>query len=104
MATGAGVFIGALIGSKIGRSLDDADQARANDAVMRAHNAPLGERITWNNPESGNYGTVSPVRDGTAASGAYCREFQQSITVSGRREQGYGVACRQPDGTWRIVN
>ncbi|MDH3666618.1 MAG: RT0821/Lpp0805 family surface protein [Paracoccaceae bacterium] len=103
VATGAGVFIGALIGSEIGRSLDDADQARANDAVVRAHNAPLGERITWNNPESGNYGTITPVRDGTAASGAYCREFQQSITVSGRREQGYGVACRQPDGTWRIV-
>ncbi len=103
VATGAGVFIGALIGSEIGKSLDEVDRRRANDAVVQSHTSPIGETITWNNPESGNYGSITPVRDGTAASGAYCREFQQSITVSGRREQGYGVACRQPDGTWRIV-
>ena len=101
--TGAGVFIGALIGSEIGRSMDDVDQMRANDAVVRAHNAPIGQTITWNNPQSGNYGSVTPVRDGTSAAGAYCREFQQSITVDGQRGQGTGIACRQPDGTWRIV-
>jgi len=102
-ATGAGVLIGGLLGSSIGRSMDDADRARANDAVLRAQNAPVGETIAWNNPQSGNYGTVTPLRDGTSASGQYCREFQQTITIGGRREQGYGTACQQPDGTWRIV-
>ena len=102
-ATGAGVLIGALVGSEVGRSMDQVDRMRANEAVVSARTAPIGETITWNNPESGNYGSVTPVRDGTAASGEYCREFQQSITVAGRKEQGYGIACRQPDGTWRIV-
>ena len=101
--TAAGVFIGALAGSEIGRSLDRADRAHAQAAVSQAQAAPIGETIAWNNPRSGNYGTITPVRDGTSSSGQYCREFQQSVTVGGKRQQGYGVACRQPDGSWRIV-
>ncbi|MDJ0945139.1 MAG: RT0821/Lpp0805 family surface protein [Kiloniellales bacterium] len=102
-ATGAGVLIGGLIGSEIGRSMDEVDRIKANEAVNRAHGAPIGETITWNNPRSGNSGAVTPLRDGTSTSGQYCREFQQSITVAGETEQGYGIACRQPDGTWRIL-
>lgn len=36
-------------------------------------------------------------------SGQPCREFQQTIVVAGQQQQGYGTACRQPDGSWRIV-
>lgn len=102
-ATGAGVLIGGLVGSEVGRSMDETDRIRANRAVVDARSAPIGETIAWNNPETGNYGAITPVRDGTSSAGSYCREFQQTITIGGRREQGVGVACRQPDGTWRIV-
>ena len=102
-ATAAGVLIGALIGSEIGRQLDEADRIRANEAINRAHSAQIGQTITWNNPQSGNYGTVTPTREGTSSTGAYCREFQQTIVVGGKTEQGYGTACRQPDGSWQIV-
>ena len=104
VATGAGVLVGGLIGSEIGRSMDDVDRMRANEAVVRAQSAPIGENIRWNNPDSGNYGTITPTRDGTSGSGQYCREFQQTITVGGQTEQAYGTACRQPDGSWRIVS
>ena len=103
IATGAGVLIGALIGSELGRGLDDNDRSFANRAVVRSHDGPLGEPINWRNPDSGNYGSITPMRDGTTASGLYCREFRQTITVGGERADGYGTACRQPDGTWRIV-
>ncbi len=103
VATGAGVLIGGLIGSEIGRTMDEQDEMQANQAVTEAHQAPLGETIVWNNPDSGHSGTVTPVRDGSTSSGLYCREFQQTITVSGRTETAYGTACRQPDGTWKIV-
>ncbi len=102
-ATGAGVFIGALIGSEIGRSMDEVDRMKADQAISQARTAPIGETITWNNPDSGNSGTVTPMRDGTSASGAYCREFQQTVTIGGRTEQAFGTACRQPDGSWQIV-
>ena len=102
-ATAAGVLIGALVGSEIGRTMDSVDRMKANAAVNRAHTAPLGETVVWNNPRTGNNGAVTPVRDGTSSSGQYCREFQQMITVAGKTQQGYGTACRQPDGTWRIL-
>lgn len=102
-ATGAGVLIGALVGSEIGRTMDEQDRMQANQAVNEAHSAQLGETIVWNNPDSGHSGTVTPVRDGNSTSGLYCREFQQTVTVSGRTETAYGTACRQPDGSWRIV-
>jgi surface antigen len=101
--TGAGVLLGTLLGSEIGRSLDHADMAYANQAAKRAYSAPVGETISWNNPESGNYGTYTPVRDGRSSAGRYCREYQQTIVVGGRKEEGYGTACQQPDGSWEIV-
>lgn len=104
IATGVGVLAGSLLGSEIGRSLDKADMTYAQQANQRAYNAPIGETITWNNPESGNHGTVTPVRDGYATSGSYCREYQQTVYVGGQQESAYGTACRQPDGSWKIVN
>ncbi|MCB1680540.1 MAG: glycine zipper 2TM domain-containing protein [Rhodospirillales bacterium] len=103
-ATGAGALLGALIGSEIGQSLDKADQQYASQANYQATSAPIGEPVNWSNPESGNHGQVIPTREGTSASGRYCREFQQTIYVGGREESAYGVACQQPDGTWQIVN
>ena len=102
-AVAAGTLLGALLGSEVGRSLDKADIAYADQANQRAQAAPIGQPIRWNNPQTGNSGTVTPVRDGTDASGAYCREFQQTVTIGGKTEQAYGTACRQPDGTWKVV-
>lgn len=103
-ATGAGTLLGLLVGSEIGRSLDKADLAYANQANERAHTAPLGESISWNNPQTGNSGSVTPTRDGNDTAGRYCREYTQTINVGGQKETGYGIACRQPDGTWEIVS
>jgi len=103
-ATAAGTLIGAFVGREIGRSLDRADIAAANQAQSRAYSAPIGQKITWNNPESGNSGSVMPRREGTDSTGNYCREYQTTITVGGKTEQAYGTACRQPDGSWKVID
>jgi len=103
-AVAAGTLLGALIGSEVGKSLDKADQQYAARAQQQAQTAPIGQTIVWSNPESGHSGTITPVREGRMAStGEYCREFQQNVQVGGRSQQAYGTACRQPDGSWRIV-
>ena len=104
VATGVGTLLGAFIGKEIGTSLDKADRTHAEQAARRAYAAPVGERITWNNPQSGNYGTITSTHEGYDSGGHYCREYQQTITVSGRTELAYGTACKQPDGTWKIVS
>ena len=99
-----GVAIGTLLGGEIGRSMDRADQLAAQRAYEQAQTAPMGEPITWQNPDNGHYGSVTPVREGTHdQTGEYCREFQQTVTIGGREQDAYGIACQQPDGSWRIV-
>ena len=34
----------------------------------------------------------------------YCREFTQTFTISGKTETGYGTACLQEDGSWKIIS
>jgi surface antigen len=104
-AIGAGVLLGAFLGSEIGKSLDRADRAamyRTTQTTLERQ--PSGTTATWQNPDSGNYGTFTPKPAYQTTSGQYCREFQQSITVGGQTQDAYGTACRQPDGTWKIVS
>ena len=105
VATGAGVLLGGLLGNQVGKSLDNADRTQMQRAQQTAYAAPIGQQITWNNGQSGNSGTITPVRDGRDnRTGAYCREFQQTVTIGGKTESAYGTACRQPDGTWKVVS
>jgi surface antigen len=103
-ATAAGTLIGAFAGREVGKSLDKADVAAAQRAQNQAHAAPVGEKISWSNPESGHSGTVTPTRQGQDSAGNQCREYQSTVTIGGKTEQAYGTACRQPDGSWKVVN
>ena len=103
-ATGAGALLGAFIGSEIGASLDKADRVMLGQANQRAQSAPIGETVSWNNPDSGNYGTVTPTREGQSSYGRYCREYEQTIYVGGQQETAVGTACQNDDGTWEIVS
>ena len=57
----------------------------------------------WVNPDTGETGSIVPVKTFQNSQGQYCREYRQTILIGGQKEQGYGTACRQPDGTWQIV-
>lgn len=100
--TGAGVLLGALAGSSIGGSLDKADQAYASRAYSQATTAPVGQQITWANPDSGNSGSYVTTKTGKSSNGLPCREFQQTIVVGGKSQQAVGQACQNGDGTWQI--
>jgi len=103
-AVAIGGLLGAMLGGTLGQSLDEADQAQHQNAYQGAQNAPLNQPVNWNNPNTGASGSVVATRDGTNQStGAYCREFEQTITVDGRTENRKGMACKQPDGSWKVL-
>jgi surface antigen len=104
-AVAGGTLLGAFLGREIGASLDRADQAYADRTAQESlENSPSGQTSTWSNPDSGHSGTFTPQPAYPTASGEYCREYQQTVTVGGETQEAYGTACRQPDGTWKIVN
>ncbi|HSF31250.1 MAG TPA: RT0821/Lpp0805 family surface protein [Candidatus Tectomicrobia bacterium] len=101
----AGAILGGLIGGVIGDRLDAADRAKASVAASQAlESVPTGQSVAWRNPDSGNSGVVTPMRTYQTTSGQYCREYTQTITVDGEKHQSYGTACRQPDGSWKIIS
>lgn len=101
-ATAVGTLVGALAGGKLGGYLQGNDHRTATQAEQSA--VAQGEPIQWSNPETGNRGTIEPTRTYQDQSGQTCREYQHTVYVGGKAEQARGNACRQSDGTWRIVS
>ncbi|MCE2926541.1 MAG: glycine zipper 2TM domain-containing protein [Rickettsiales bacterium] len=100
----AGTLLGGALGSSIGASLDKADMVMYDQTSQRAlNNSQNGQTLPWKNPQTGNSGTITPTNYFKNDAGEYCREYTQTIVIGGKREQGRGTACREPDGTWRIV-
>lgn len=105
LATIAGALGGAYLGGQLGASLDKADRAYYQNTTQSAlEQTPAGTTSRWINPDTGNSGTVTPTRTYESSSGNYCREFTQTIVIGGEKQEAYGTACRQGDGTWRVVN
>ncbi|MEE8139357.1 MAG: RT0821/Lpp0805 family surface protein [Alphaproteobacteria bacterium] len=105
IAIGVGAVLGGIVGSEVGKSLDRADRAHMHRTTQQSlETQRTGRASTWQNPDNRHSGTVTPTRTFRRESGEQCREFQQTVTIDDRTERAYGTACRQPDGSWKIVS
>lgn len=95
-----GTILGMIVGGSVGRYMDDVDQACVGQALEHAGD---GQTIHWNQPDRNQRYDVTPTRTYQVSDGRYCREYQTTATVGGRVQETYGRACRQPDGSWQIV-
>ena len=99
-----GLGLGAMMGSTIGAQLDERDRLLAGRALQATlETSPDNTAGGWNNPNTGNNGVIMPTRTLVMSSGQPCREFTQTIFVGGKSQEGYGRACRQTDGSWKIM-
>jgi surface antigen len=104
-ATAAGTVLGIFLGSEVGKSLDKADRLHAQRTANQAFERnPVGQTSTWSNPDTGHSGSVTPTRTVYLAPDQPCRDYETTVTIDGRTETATGRACRQADGTWKIVN
>ncbi|WP_425449994.1 RT0821/Lpp0805 family surface protein [Virgifigura deserti] len=95
-----GTIIGVIVGGSIGRAMDQVDQ---NCVGQILEHAPDGRTVAWNEQGGPAY-QVTPVKTFQTQSGTYCRDYTTSAVIAGERQQLYGTACRQPDGSWQLVN
>jgi surface antigen len=96
----AGALAGGAIGGAVGQSMDDNDRRKMAETLEGVR---TGVPATWRNPDTGVEYAVTPTRTYDTSSGP-CREFTTEALIGGRRETVYGTACRQPDGSWRVMN
>lgn len=103
VATGVGALAGALVGGEVGKTLDQYDRQMMENSSRKALEfSSSGTSVEWNNPDSGNHGSVTPTRT-FKEGGRYCREYVQEVFIGGEKQKAYGKACRQQDGNWKII-
>lgn len=98
MGVAAGALIGGVVGNQVGKYMDEQDKLNMQRAIATV---PVGQQATWINSKDVTY-TVQPVRQ-YHRDNHYCREYKTSIKIDGEWKRAYGTACRNPDGSWRIV-
>lgn len=98
-ATILGTIVGATIGGAVGRSMADTDRLKTAHTL---ESVQTGVPARWTNPDTGHSYTVVPTRTFDQA-GTPCREYTIDARVGGRPEQVIGTACRQADGSWRVI-
>ena len=99
----AGAAAGGLAGNAIGKQLDERDKLLLGQTFQNTmETAPNQQVGSWNNPNTGNSGTVTPTQTMMSANNQPCREFQTTVNIGGELTQAYGTACRNSDGSWKI--
>ncbi|MCW9034394.1 MAG: RT0821/Lpp0805 family surface protein [Alphaproteobacteria bacterium] len=105
IAVGVGAVAGSMLGSSVGSSLDELDRMKASETTQESLEfGKSGTTSSWSNPDSGNSGSVTPTRTYQTADQQPCREYSSTVVIDGVAQEAVGTACREPDGTWRIVN
>jgi len=101
LAVAAGTIAGAIIGGAIGKNMDENDKMRMNRAL---DNNEIGQPAYWHNANSDANYEVVPVKNVSYQGNEYCREYRTVAKIAGKKQQMYGTACRQPDGSWQAVS
>ncbi len=98
VAIAAGAIAGSLIGSSIGQRFDEQGQGRIAYSMQR------NQRSSWTNSTTGHRYTVMPSPPhAPSSSRQQCRECTVDTEIGYRTESAYGIACRQSDGSWKII-
>jgi surface antigen len=102
LGTAFGAVIGSIIGAEIGQRMDKEDKARHERAFHKATHSQVGEKITWTNPHSGNYGQVTVLASGEDKAGHTCKKVSQMLTIDGELYEKTTTICRVND-EWSVT-
>lgn len=101
ITTVGGAVIGAVVGGAIGRSMDDADQACAAQALEYAK---VKQSVVWENPARGASYSITPTQIVRSDKGGECRKYLLQTRASGQLQKHAGTACRHDNGSWKLVD
>lgn len=105
LAIALGALFGGVAGNYFGAELDEKDRLMAAQNLQYSLELnPDGTTSTWQNPNTGHAGSSYPTRTTVREDGTPCREFTSNVNIGGKSEPAYGTACRQADGSWKIVD
>ncbi len=86
-----------VVGSAVGRDLDEKDKAAAIAAQQAAISS--GSPKTWKGGH-GAYGFITPGPENGAGG---CRDYTHKIYINGRPQEAKGQACKNGE-SWRVTS
>jgi surface antigen len=95
-------FPGPVLGEEPGDLQGSELQAMTDTLQFALEKNQSNQSSSWVNPDTGRSGEAVPIKTFTGSGGQPCREFITTIIIGDQEEQGYGTACRQPDGSWQL--
>lgn len=91
-SAGGGAVAGAVLGNVVGSNMDKTNQLSKNN---ESTNQQYSQRM-------------APVFQSTSDESEHsykeCREEHSMAMIAGKQQQIYSTACRQSDGTWKLVS
>ena len=94
-----GAAAGTLIGSHIGRTMDEADRACVGEALEKAGD---NRTVAWASTDGSTTYRVTPLARSPDTDPA-CRMFELQAATTAGSSTSKANACRDQDGTWRVI-
>ena len=89
----------------LARGLEAEDMRRARAALATALDPQgSGERVDWENPQSGAKGVFTPVGQAYPSDGRVCRAFLAEVVTNHNEERLQGTACRDKSAEWTLLD
>ena len=86
------------------KKMSDADVELAVGAMQHSLTNNLSGRNTpWENPESGNSGSIVAGAVFVTNQGVFCRDYKENVVVGEDLGIVTNTACRDPRGVWRLI-
>lgn len=101
LATVGGALLGAIVGNGIYRGIQASDEQRVARVL---ESTPSGQTISWKNPDTGNSFRVTPSPAFKGADRRDCREYRTWAFIDGYEKELNGIACRDAQGRWQLMN
>lgn len=92
-----GSVLGAAVGAKVARDLGEADRGCLAQSLELARN---GQRVAWDDPNSGARYLLTPTRD-YKKDGRACRDFNLAVSGAGAQTVARS-ACSNGNGEWKV--
>ena len=94
-----GAAAGTLIGSHIGRTMDEADRACVGETLEKAGD---NRTVAWASNDGSTTYRVTPLPRAPDTDPA-CRMFELQAATTAGSSTSKANACRDKDGTWRVI-
>jgi len=97
--------LGALVGSSLGKVMDQSDQMyHLATTQIALETIPTNQPKQWDNPKTQSTGVIVPTETFQKPSGQPCRKYSFHILHDQKVSSGNGLSCRnEKSGKWESI-